>query len=357
MHSTHRLISRLVLGLAALFCCAVTTSSSAADVPRRLIAIDNVCAWPNLVTLRDGSFLAFVFNQPNHARTEGDVDCWHSADGLLWNRHGSVTRHEPKTVRMNHAAGLNAAGEVVLLCNGWDHIDPERGAASRPLPTLAYTSRDGGKSWTEHGPIWTAEPGKYHTVPFGDIFTAANGDLVVGAYSFGDGKGNIFAARSRDGGRTWPELNPIVRDNHCEAAMLHLGKGQWLAASRRFKILDLEIFRSDDDAKTWKSLGTLDVRPVSSAHLLALSDGRILLTYGDRGPTETRGIAARTSADGGSTWTRPQLLVPVEKTDCGYPDAVQLPSGRVMIAYYASRIAEHQRYHMGIVNITPEELR
>src|SRR5262245_41442976 len=104
--------------LIAIFITAVGSMTSAADPPRRLVAIDNVCAWPNLVTLRDGSFLAFVFNQPNHARTEGDVDCWHSADGLLWNRYGGVTRHEPKTVRMNHAAGLNAAGEVVVLVNG-----------------------------------------------------------------------------------------------------------------------------------------------------------------------------------------------------------------------------------------------
>jgi hypothetical protein len=46
------------------------------DMPRRLIAIDNVCAWPNLVKLKDGSLVAIVLNQPNHGRTEGDVDCW-----------------------------------------------------------------------------------------------------------------------------------------------------------------------------------------------------------------------------------------------------------------------------------------
>jgi hypothetical protein len=30
-----------------------------------------VCAWPNLVRLKDGSFVAVLFNQPNHGRTEG----------------------------------------------------------------------------------------------------------------------------------------------------------------------------------------------------------------------------------------------------------------------------------------------
>lgn len=57
---------------------------SVAEMPRRLIAIDNVCAWPNLVKLQDGSLVAIVFNQPNHGRTEGDVDCWGSTDSWPW---------------------------------------------------------------------------------------------------------------------------------------------------------------------------------------------------------------------------------------------------------------------------------
>src|SRR5687767_2167179 len=67
------------------------------EIPRRLIAIDNVCAWPNLVQLKDGSLVAIVFNQPNHGRTEGDVHCWGSADGLSWRKFSTVTQHEPQT--------------------------------------------------------------------------------------------------------------------------------------------------------------------------------------------------------------------------------------------------------------------
>jgi len=35
----------------------------------------NVCARLNPVNLRDGAPVAIVFNQPNHARTDGDIDC------------------------------------------------------------------------------------------------------------------------------------------------------------------------------------------------------------------------------------------------------------------------------------------
>jgi hypothetical protein len=256
---------------------------------------------------------------------------------------------------MNHGVGLNAAGHLVVLCNGWDKIAPRRNAASRPLATHGALSRDGGRTWEQLGPVLPAEPGLSWHVPFGDILTAANGDLVAGTYAFSRPRGNIYAVRSKDGGRTWTHVAPIVKDRHVEAAMLHLGDGRWLAASRRFEHLDLDLFASEDDALTWNPVVTLDVKPVSSAHLLKLSDGRILLTYGNRTPG-SRGIDGRTSRDGGRTWTTPQRLVALETGDCGYPDAVELPGRRVMVAYYADGIPQHQRYHMAVVNLAADEL-
>mgnify|MGYP000036763568 CR=1 FL=1 len=97
-----------------------------AGIPRRLVAIDNVCAWPNLVLLKNGTLVAIVFNQPSHGDREGDVDCWGSTDGLSWKHLSTVTHHAPQTVRMNHGAGLNAKGELIVLCNGWDRVEQKR---------------------------------------------------------------------------------------------------------------------------------------------------------------------------------------------------------------------------------------
>lgn len=351
-------------------------SLTAAGIPRRLVTIDNVCAWPNLVRLKDGSFVVIIFNQPSHGNREGDVDCWGSADGLSWKYLSTVTQHAPQTVRMNHGAGLNAQGEIVVLCNGWDRVEPTRNLVeSRPIHSVVCISKDGGKTWDRRdGPALPKVEGYSWQVPFGDIILAANGDLVAGTYAFGkrdeavredaknptrdshDGmRGHVYAARSRDGGRTWVHFAPVVKDRHVEAAMLHLGGGRWLASSRRFGFRDLEIFSSDDDAFTWKRVCTLDIKPVSSAHLLKLSDGRILMTYGNRTGGD-RGIDARTSADGGKTWGPPQRLG-VAAGDLGYPDAVELSGGRILVAYYASTGPQHQRYHMGVLNVTLDEIR
>ena len=356
-------------GLALLCCTALTAGLppglaekvpdglQAAGMPRRVVAIDNLCAWPNVTRLRDGTLVAIVFNQPNHGFTEGDVECWGSADGRFWKYLSTVTEHVPETVRMNHGVGLNADGHLVVLCNGWDKIAPRRNAASRPIQTVGAISRDGGKSWERLGPVMPAVEGLSWHAPFGDIQSAANGDLVAGTYAFTRPKtGNVYAARSRDGGRTWNHFAAIAQGRHVEAAMLHLGGGRWLAASRRFEYLDLEIFASDDDAFTWRPVTTLDVKPVSAAHLLKLSDGRVLLTYGNRTAGD-HGIDARTTADGGRTWSPPQRLVGLNAPDCGYPDAVELPGRRLMVAYYSDGVPAHQRYHMGVVNLTLAELR
>ena len=46
----------------------------------RYIAIDNVCAWPNLTVLPDGTLAVAIYNQPIHGHWRGDVEVWASTD-------------------------------------------------------------------------------------------------------------------------------------------------------------------------------------------------------------------------------------------------------------------------------------
>ena len=56
----------------------------------------------------------------------------------------------------------------------------------------------------------------------------------------------------------------------------------------------------------------------------------------------------RFSSDEGLTWNDPSRVIACEGGR-GYPSSVQLPDGHVLTAYYAQRIEDHDRYHMGVV--------
>ncbi len=60
---------------------ALGSSLIAQDI-LRFIAIDNVCAWPALTVLPDGSINATIFGKPSHGQMEGAVEVWNSPDGL-----------------------------------------------------------------------------------------------------------------------------------------------------------------------------------------------------------------------------------------------------------------------------------
>jgi len=42
---------------------------------RQVLAVENVCAWPNLTLLRDGTIAAILHNAPSHGREEADLEC------------------------------------------------------------------------------------------------------------------------------------------------------------------------------------------------------------------------------------------------------------------------------------------
>ncbi|MCA1808816.1 MAG: glycoside hydrolase [Lentisphaerae bacterium] len=126
---------------------------------KHYVAIDNVCAWPNLTQRPNGEILATIFNQPCHGKWEGDVECWASTDGgVFWKRRGVPAPHEPKTNRMNVAAGQAANGDLVVLASGWSDKSVRDKAKAAPfrsevLPTWICRSKDGGATWALDGEL------------------------------------------------------------------------------------------------------------------------------------------------------------------------------------------------------------
>ncbi|MSU48368.1 MAG: exo-alpha-sialidase [Opitutus sp.] len=367
----------------------------AGQKPIPSITAPDHCAWPNLKLLKDGRTLAaLIFNNASHGSRPGDIECWLSTDGgKTWKFGSAVTQHEPETIRMNHAAGLAANGDLIVLTAGWSDRYPAGLPRSRgrfrydTLGPWISRSPDGGLSWSvdqrgfpEKGP--TGQP----NTPFGDIQIARNGDLGVIAYStearlekYEDRTFRAYFYRSRDDGKTWGD--PVLVATANETTVLHVGDGRWLAVARTGTGVEkkdaLVLCRSTDDGRSWQLERTLTGYQRVNGHLAKLNDGRVLLTYGDRmsafahrgmepgasakakamtrlSPSAHRGIEATISSDGGETWSAAIRVLDWNGLDGGYPSTVQRADGQVVTAYYASALPDDpwdsaKNYHMGVV--------
>lgn len=354
-------------------------SAAKPEVLAHAVAVKNVCAWPNLTPLADGSVVATIFNQPCHGQWEGDVDCWATTDGgASWQLRGTPAPHEPTTNRMNVAAGRNAKGELIVLASGWSHrpLPPPKGepAGHGPpatiLPTWVCRSADGGRTWTRGDGVEPPTKSRLaaagtlalsdRVIPFGDIIGIGGGKLGACLYAWDPGTKThaSYFFTSADDGATWSIAGIIGADGLNETTPLRLADGDLLACARTHweeqpgKEQRLELFRSTDNGATWRRERPLTTPMEHPAHLLHLADGRILLTYGDRNAAkespEGRGIEVRVSADGGRTWSKPERIASFEG-DGGYPATVQLAGGTLLTAFYAKRTAMHDGYQMATV--------
>ena len=351
----------LLVGIASAQPDKAYVKTKQGERPKPTVAVDNVCAWPNLTVLKDGTIVAAIFNQPSHGSMAGDVDCWASKDnGQTWQKTGTPAPHEPDANRMNVAAGRAKNGDLIVIASGWSNKYPpgKSGAAFRAaiLDPWICRSSDGGRTWTvDKQAVSNKAPDGNPWVPFGDVVQGDDGLLRAAVYSwpgYSPRNERVFIIQSRDDGKTWGDFIPLDEDNiRNETAMLNLGGGKWLIAVRYSA---LYCYASADNCATWQARGRITEGNQHPAHLLRLKDGRILLTYGDRTGT-IHGVEVLTSSDEGKTWTGPLRVVDWQG-DGGYPSSVQLPDGQILTAYYARKIEGHDRYHMGVAAWDPQKL-
>lgn len=329
------------------------------------IAVDNVCAWPNLTMMPDGTIIATIFNQPCHGLWAGDVECWASEDGgQLWRLRGTPAPHDPGTNRMNVAAGLSANGELIVIASGWpDRPRKGEGPANfnedaRPLLPWVCRSTDGGRTWTHAETLPPPADKSACIVPFGDIVQLQDRTLGVCIYRQPQHEHNCYFYSSADDGRTWTIRGVIQEGNINETTPLVLANGNLLACARTLDDQHLELLRSTDHGRNWHREQAVTGVKEHPAHLLNLANGHILLAYGRRGDPFFQGIGYRISADEGRTWSQPKILqesghpsgMNWPLSDGGYPASVQLADGQIVTAYYSSTApGVHERYHMGVI--------
>lgn len=194
-------------------------------------------------------------------------------------------------------------------------------------------SSDGGKTWSEQGPVWP------HLQDRWSIFASISRDAAGRLFLFGSRtpiekpgesfwsdetqglkQNELIWAVSTDGGRSWtdphPVKMPIPGSAEAPGAMQILRSGRWIAPYSPYNTFDPKVtvdrhqvvtVYSDDQGKTWKHSSMLRFDDPQSggaeAWTVELSDGRLLGTgwqisfHGLEHPN-----AYALSKDGGTTW-------------------------------------------------------
>ncbi|NLZ64468.1 MAG: exo-alpha-sialidase [Lentisphaerae bacterium] len=333
------------------------------------LAIDNVCAWPNIKQLDNGEILAFIFNQPCHLLWEGTIACHVSSDqGRSWQFRSFPVVNAPGTNRGNVAAGISRAGKIVVLCGGWDNAAPAPGGEvqgdigddrikyrqrdKRLLLPVCSISADQGRSWEVRDITLLDVDGSEEWVPYGDIITLANGDLACSMYACVrtaggggyQGRGTYFW-QSSDGGLSWHQVSRIAEDGG-ETALILLPGGKIYAAVRKQR---LDLYESVDEGRSWRYVSQLTGMAMYPGAFTLLSDGHLLLTYGIR-YRGLYGIGGMTMHLASGLWNTPMYIVDLaDAYDGGYPSNIQLADGRILTAYYCSPNRQQRHYHMGTV--------
>lgn len=315
--------------------------------------------WPQIQVTDDGTLLAFGYNAPAHTTLPGDVECWASSDGgKTWAKRGIAAPRPAADANYCHwASGMVGTSELLVVVSG---MDDAAGTKGKPTPNDVRVFRwtDAGVNWKSDGEFPKRMPGELKPYPFGSIVLGADGRLRTLVYTLDERRDNmetVWIVSSRDRGRTWGDAQKLA-DGINESVLLPVSEKEWLCVARTSNKpepdygQELRLFRSVDDGKSWTDEGLIAGYHLHPPHLLRLTDGRILLSYGNRRDAT---IEVRFSKDHGRTWTKPATLFTTSRGDMGYPSTAQLFDGRLVTVFYAHSSPLRDGYHMGAVGWKP----
>jgi sialidase-1 len=215
------------------------------------------------------------------------------------------------------------------------------------------TSKDGGKTWSEPGPIIAPGMNVEHPGHVGQLLRTRDGTIVIVYVDFTDRffswseeklapnpgcKLELWVIRSTDGGKTWTDRQRLLdgyntdfmgliqtRDGNVVTAVGHLDfeGAHWVTYS----------FVSKDDGKTWRRSNVIDLGGrghhdgADEPSLAELSDGRLMMLI----RTSLGQFWKAISTDGGHHW---RIIKPSGINASSAPGwLLRLKSGRLVFAW------------------------
>lgn len=320
--------------------------------------------WPTLVRRKDGELLlAFSGGREAHVCPFGRLEWMRSKDGgdswgwpqvlsdsPIDDRDAGVLETPSGAILVTHFTSLafepileRAERTPVGQPGGFAEaklLDEWRAARDRltqdqrrsELGCYMMRSTDGGVTWSARYRVPVNSP-------HGPI-TLEDGRLLYAGKALWDGGGLAFY-ESKDDGLTWQFLADLpIRpgdsaERYHELHAVQAANGLLICHIRNENPANSgETLQTEscDGGRTWSMPHSIGVWGLPS-HLLKLSDGRLLMTYGHR--RKPYGNQARISNDSGQSWSQPIVLSDDGiGGDLGYPSTVELEDGTLVTVWY-----------------------
>ena len=320
---------------------------------RETIAYQDGGLFPVVALAPNGVAVAVLRGGAGHIGRAGRMEAVRSTDGgLTWTPPNLLADSEDDD--RNPAFGVSSQGTLILLYHRQHNYDADgnyqggvRISDRKPVALMATRSFDNGLTWEDPYPlsIDALPTGS----PYGKIVSLDDGTLLVPIYNslaWADEQSDqrfdtSYLVRSEDDGLTWGGVSQIAPHMN-ETALIVLPDGDLLAVLRDDTAQGLHSTRSQDGGLTWSPTTQITQARQHPADLVHLSNGDILLTYGNRNPPYR--IEGRISRDGGRSWLDSLLTFSghlygytaeeTRRTDLGYPSSVVRGGSQGITMYY-----------------------
>ena len=322
------------------------------------------CGWPTLTRRSNGQLLVvWSGGREQHVCPFGRVDFMKSDDeGKTWSWPRTLL---DGAIDDRDAGVLETANGSLLVTTftSLAYVDYELKKAIRQKDSEQGWPKDRLQNWlavherlnekqrqdelgqwmirsTDGGITWSARYPSIVNSPHGPIQLSDGRQLYAGVKLW-DPSRTVGVCQSADDGQSWTWLAEIPTrpgddaKNYHELHAVEAGDGTIIVQIRNHNTADnRETLQceSKDGGKTWTIPHSIGVWGLPS-HLLRLSDGRLLMSYGHR--RKPFGIQARLSQDSGESWSEP-LSIASDGVggDLGYPSTVELSGGRLLTVWY-----------------------
>ncbi len=320
---------------------------------------DEYCAWPDILRAANGDLLVSFCINEEHLGPDGKiVTCRSTDNGETWQMPAIVL----DTPIDDREPGFSVLNDGRIITHNWtsfwtsekyknlgpnsyeqDMIDRWVEHVEKPAYKNAHIyegessriSEDNGHSWTDL---------KYGKDSCHGGIQLPDGTLLIAAYRLDSPQIGVYSTASPE--EDWQRIALISSPqpdslNIAEPHLLQLPSGRIVmmirVTSKPYNDGDprclLHCTYSDDNGKTW-------VEPYATPlwgyppHLLLLSDGRVVCSYGYRKPPFGERACV---SDDGITWKKENEIILRDDAfnkDLGYPASVELEPGKVLTVYY-----------------------